>query len=77
MMVNGEPKLTCKTSLAEYGDKVEIEPLANFPIVRDLVVELDGFMHKFESVKPWIVRAKERAADMAEPQREGNLFPVG
>ena len=42
MMVNGEPKLTCKTSLKEYGDRVDIEPLANFPIVRDLVVELDG-----------------------------------
>ena len=65
MMVNGEPKLTCKTSINEYGDRVEIEPLANFPIVRDLVVELDGFMHKFESVKPWIKRAKEKAEDKA------------
>ena len=33
--------------------------------MRDLVVELDGFMHKFESVKPWIMRAKEKAADNA------------
>ena len=67
-MVNGEPKLTCKTSLAEYGDTVEIEPLANFPIVRDLVVELDGFMDKFKRVKPWMMTAKEEAgrqADMA------------
>jgi len=71
MMVNGEPKLTCKTSLAEYGDRVDIEPLANFPIVRDLVVELDGFMHKFESVKPWIIRAKERAADMENLNEKG------
>ena len=71
MMVNGEPKLTCKTSLDDYGDKVVIEPLANFPIVRDLVVELDGFMHKFESVKPWIVRAKERAADMENLNHKG------
>lgn len=65
MMVNGEPKLTCKTSINDYGDRIDIEPLANFPVVRDLVVELDGFMHKFESVKPWIVRAKEKAADKA------------
>ena len=63
MMVNGQPKLTCKTSINDYGDRIDIEPLANFPIVRDLVVELDGFMHKFESVKPWIMRAKEKAAD--------------
>ena len=45
------------------GERVDIEPLANFPVVRDLVVELDGFMHKFESVKPWIKRVKEKAED--------------
>jgi len=63
MNVNGEPKLTCKTSLAEYGDVVEIEPLANFPIVRDLVVDFESFMEKFRSVKPWIIRAKEKAPE--------------
>ena len=62
MMVNGEPILTCKTSLDQFGDKLTIEPLANFPVVRDLVVDLDGFMDKFKAVKPWIVRAKEEAA---------------
>ena len=63
MMVNGEPKLTCKTSLAECGDRVEVSPLANFPIVRDLVVEMDGFMEKFQAVKPWIITAKEKAVE--------------
>jgi len=43
MNVNGEPKLTCKTALSDYGDVVEVAPLANFPIVRDLVIEMDGF----------------------------------
>ena len=63
MQVNGEPKLTCKTALSDYGDNVEIEPLANFPVIRDLVVELEGFMEKFKAVKPWILTAKERAAE--------------
>jgi fumarate reductase iron-sulfur subunit len=71
MMVNGEPKLTCKTTLSTYGDSLTIEPLANFPIVRDLVVELDGFMHKFRSVKPWIIRAKEQAEDKAALNEKG------
>ncbi|MEN8182885.1 MAG: succinate dehydrogenase iron-sulfur subunit [Myxococcota bacterium] len=61
MTVNGQPRLTCKAPLREYGDTVEVAPLANFPIVRDLVVELEGFMEKFRAVKPWIIRAKERA----------------
>jgi fumarate reductase iron-sulfur subunit len=63
MLVNGEPKLTCKVSLATYGDIVEVAPLSNFPVIRDLVVEMDGFMEKFQSVKPWIIRAKELAAE--------------
>jgi fumarate reductase iron-sulfur subunit len=63
MMVDGKPTLTCKKALSEYGSEISVEPLANFPVVRDLVVELDGFMEKFESVKPWIIRAKERAVE--------------
>jgi fumarate reductase iron-sulfur subunit len=73
MMVNGEPKLTCKTALSEYEGGIKIEPLANFPIVRDLVVELDGFMEKFQQVKPWIMRAKERAEDMEELNEKGTF----
>ena len=63
MTVNGEPRLTCKDALDQYGDTVEIGPLANFPVVRDLVTDIEGFMERFKSVKPWIVRAKERAVE--------------
>ncbi len=63
MMVDGEPKLTCKTAISNYGDRVEISALANFPVVRDLVVEMDGFMEKFKAVKPWIITAKERSVE--------------
>jgi len=63
MSVNGEPRLTCKTTLADYGDTVEVAPLSNFPVVRDLVVELEGFMEKLQAVKPWILVAKERAIE--------------
>jgi len=63
MNVNGEPKLTCKQSLASYGDTVEVTPLANFPVVRDLVVELEGFMERLQAVKPWIMVAKEKAVE--------------
>ena len=63
MQVNGEPKLTCKASLSSYGDRVEVAPLANFPIVRDLVVELEGFLEKFKAVKPWMMHAKEKAVE--------------
>src|ERR1700674_3843821 len=61
MTVNGEPKLTCATFLSEYGrGPVRVEPLRNFPVIRDLVVEIGDFMRKLASVKPWIVRAEEK-----------------
>jgi fumarate reductase iron-sulfur subunit len=63
MNVDGTPKLTCKEPLANHGDVVEVTPLANFPVVRDLVVELEGFMERFQAVKPFILRAKELAVE--------------
>jgi fumarate reductase iron-sulfur subunit len=61
MTVNGEPKLTCATFLSEYAPgPVRVEPLRNFPVIRDLVVDLGDFMRKLVRVKPWIVRTAEK-----------------
>src|SRR5207247_7538304 len=47
MMVNYVPRLTCSTFLREFYPKpVVVEPLDAFPIVRDLVVDMTGFMEK-------------------------------
>ena len=60
MTVNGEPKLTCATFLADYAPgPVRVEPLRNFPAIRDLIVDIGDFMRKLVRVKPWIVRAAE------------------
>ena len=61
MTVNGEPKLTCATFLADYAPgPVRVGPLPNFPVIRDLVVEVGDFMRKLVRVKPWLVRREER-----------------
>src|SRR6059036_2631125 len=45
MMVNGEPKLTCATFMSDYQrGALCVEPLRNFPVIRDLVVEMSDFM---------------------------------
>jgi fumarate reductase iron-sulfur subunit len=67
MTVNGEPKLTCATFLADYAPgPVRGEPLRNFPVIRDLVVEIGDFMRKLVSVKPWIIRDKEKPLSEGE-----------
>ena len=62
MMVNGKPKLGCKTFLRDYisEGKFRLEPLANFPIERDLVVDMSDFMQKLEKIKPYIIPKEER-----------------
>jgi fumarate reductase iron-sulfur subunit len=60
MMVNGTPKLSCSAFLRDYWPHaVIVQPLNNFPIIRDLVIDMDDFMHKLKSVQPWIIRKQE------------------
>jgi fumarate reductase iron-sulfur subunit len=67
MTVNGEPKLTCATFLADYGPgPVRVEPLRNFPVIRDLIVDIGDFMRKLVRVKPWIVRVVEKPLEQGE-----------
>ncbi|MDH2924658.1 succinate dehydrogenase subunit B [Nicoletella semolina] len=63
MMVNGKPKLACKTFLRDYSGYMRIEPLANFPIERDLVVDLSHFIESLELIKPYIIENKAPELD--------------
>ncbi len=55
MMVNKVPKLACKTFLREYTKGIKVEALANFPIERDLVVDMTHFIESLEAIKPYII----------------------
>jgi fumarate reductase iron-sulfur subunit len=61
MTVNGTPTLTCAAFLRDfYPGDVVVEPLANFPVIRDLVIDMTDFMDKLSAVKPWIIRRHEK-----------------
>ncbi len=67
MTVNGEPKLTCATFLTDYQPgPVRVEPLRNFPVIRDLVIGMDDFLDKLSSIKPWLVRDDEKPLEEGE-----------
>lgn len=55
MMVNGIPKLACKAFLRDYPQGLKVEPLANFPIERDLIVDMTHFIESLQAVKPWLI----------------------
>src|SRR5262249_36659119 len=68
MTVNGEPRLACGTFLTDYSPgPIRIEPLRHFPVIRDLVVEIGGFIGKLPEVEPWLVRHEDV---VAEPKAE-------
>ena len=62
MVINGNPMLSCKTFLRDLPDHIQVEPLHNFPIERDLIVSQDDFMDHLKAVRPYLV-PKERAIE--------------
>jgi len=67
MMANGEPLLTCAAFLKDYAPgPIRVEPLANFPVARDLIISMDDFMEKLNRIQPWIIRDDEKPLEEGE-----------
>jgi fumarate reductase iron-sulfur subunit len=49
MMVNGEPRWTCRTHVnkAVKAGRLEIAPLRNLPVIKDLATDMDPFFEKW------------------------------
>ncbi len=67
-MVNGIPVLGCKTFMRDFGDAVDIEPLAHFAVEKDLVVDMAIFLKHLHAVKPYVIREQSDGTPLAEPQ---------
>ena len=67
MMINGRPQLGCRTFLRYYyPNNVRVGPLEHFPIERDLVVVVEDFIKKLESIKPYIIPREPRELEQGE-----------
>jgi succinate dehydrogenase / fumarate reductase iron-sulfur subunit len=62
--INGQPGLACHTHLdraaASARDGViEVEPMGNMPIVKDLIVDMDAVhWKKIQRVTPWLINSE-------------------
>jgi len=67
MTVNGKPRWTCRTHVADVAgkDSLEIAPLANLPIVRDLVTDMREFFDKWARARAPFQPTKTRRDDFA------------
>jgi fumarate reductase iron-sulfur subunit len=53
MTVNGRPRWTCRTHVSKVieSGRMEIGPLANLPVIRDLVTDMTRFFEKWQAAK--------------------------
>jgi len=54
MVINGTPKLACQTLISET-DEIEVKPLENLPVIRDIVCDFTEFDNKHRKIKPYII----------------------
>jgi succinate dehydrogenase / fumarate reductase iron-sulfur subunit len=65
MLINGRNRLACRIRLDQLGrGKVTVAPLPGLPVIKDLVVDMDGFFGKYRSVMPFLMTEDE------PPERE-------
>ena len=55
MQINGSNALACKVLLSSLGSTITIEPLRGYKVIKDLLVDMDAFLEKFRSVKPYLI----------------------
>ena len=67
MTVNGSPKWTCRTHVDKVARDgvLEIAPLANLPVVKDLVADMREFFDKWARARGHFVPTKTKADDFA------------
>jgi fumarate reductase iron-sulfur subunit len=53
MTVNGRPRWTCRTHTAKVveGGRLEIGPLANLPVIKDLACDMQPFFDKWQKAR--------------------------
>ena len=57
MRINGHAALACKTkviAMAEEGKPIQVEPMNNMPVIKDLVTDMGSFWEKIRQVQPWL-----------------------
>lgn len=65
MTVNGRPRWTCRTHVSKVvddgdGEALEIAPLANLPVIKDLATDMTRFFDKWQEAKGTFVPTATR-----------------
>ncbi|MEE9556687.1 MAG: succinate dehydrogenase iron-sulfur subunit, partial [Candidatus Adiutricales bacterium] len=72
MKINGRCGLACQKLVKDYeGQAVLVEPLPNFKVLRDLIVDMNQFFSLVESIRPYLIpRFAAPAKDRIQSQSD-------
>lgn len=75
MYINRKPRLACQTQVLHLESSVvELAPMPNYPIVKDLVPDLEPLFTAHAAVKPYLVRPD--VDEQSEPTGEYIQYPA-
>ena len=68
MTVNGKPRWTCRTHVAKVagGGRLEIGPLENLPVIKDLTTDMEQFFRKWQQAKGVFAPSQTRRDAIAQ-----------
>ena len=68
MTVNGKPRWTCRTHVAKVagGGRLEIGPLENLPVIKDLTTDMAEFFEKWQRAKGVFAPSQTRQDAIAQ-----------
>ena len=68
MTVNGKPRWTCRTHVAKVarGGRLEIGPLENLPVIKDLTTDMAEFFEKWQRAKGVFAPSETRRDAIAQ-----------
>ena len=73
MVINGHTRLSCKVLMevaARESDPITVEAMRGFPIIKDLVVDMDFFMEKYRLIKPYLINETSPQGERLQSQQE-------
>lgn len=79
MNINGSNGLACVTQLKDLPDFVMLRPLPGFPVIRDLIVDMEQFYAQYKKMKPYLQNndeppKKERLQSPADRAKLDGLY---
>ncbi len=66
MRINGRNRLACKVLVKDVAPTITIQPLLGLRVVKDLIVDMEGFFAKYRKVMPYLVNDDPLPADGRE-----------